>query len=242
MFAEYLAHALDKKIRYNASSGGFVKAMLCYLLDSKQVDYAIITRTGGKDSPLKPETIITKSRKRIISPRTNSVYMVHNPFRGLELNESKRYAMVCLPCQVEKAKCDFVICLTCNHAPLRSFTKEILSNLGVKTKEVVRIQYRGKGWPGYFTAYLKDGREVSTPSRDCWNTRHKPKKCQQCQYTGNGADLLVGDPRKTDKLGETLVVCLTEKGHQAVLGASDYIEATPVDHISQAKFLMRGEA
>lgn len=248
--AIYLAHSKNYGIRYASSSGGFVKSILCYLLDTHQVDYVIITRTGGSESPLTPETIVTRSQGDIISPRTNSIYMVHDPFKGLSLDASKRYAMVCLPCQAGKVKCDFVICLICNHTPLGSFTEEILANLGVSEEEVVDIQYRGKGWPGYFTVFLRDGQEKSVALTEYWNRGHKPFTCQECRCTGGGADILAGDPwrlglEKTDNLGQTLVACLTDKGHQAVIGAGDYIEAAPIGYEqfkkSQARFLARGE-
>jgi len=55
----FFAHSSNDAIRFQASSGGFIKSFLVYLLESLTVDFAIITRTGGSEHPLLPETIIT---------------------------------------------------------------------------------------------------------------------------------------------------------------------------------------
>jgi coenzyme F420-reducing hydrogenase beta subunit len=64
----YLAWADSLSIRYHASSGGFIKSYLWYLLESKIIDYAIITRSGDKSSPLKPEVIINIERHGLVVP------------------------------------------------------------------------------------------------------------------------------------------------------------------------------
>lgn len=213
------------------------------------MDYAIVTRTGGEDSPLEPETIVTRSQDEITSPRTNSVYMTHDPFQGLKLDSSKRYAMVCLPCQVKRAKYEFVICLICNHSPSKSFTDDVLNDLEVSRDQVASIQYRGHGWPGYFTAHLKDGLKKSVALTQYWNRDHKPAMCRGCKHIGRGADILAGDPwrlglEKTDQTGQTLVVCLTSKGHEATKGATDYIEVMAISEKdlwrAHDKYLERG--
>ena len=84
----FLAHSGNDIIRFQASSGGFIKSFLVYLVESRTIDSVIITRTGNSNNPLVPETIITNSKEDILSTRTNSVYAVDNPFlafKGINL-------------------------------------------------------------------------------------------------------------------------------------------------------------
>jgi coenzyme F420 hydrogenase subunit beta len=241
----YLAHSKDEDVRFKASSGGFVKSFLCYLLDSF-VDYVIITRTGGQESPLKPETIITDSKEDILSTRTNSVYCVNNPFKVFGgIRPDKKYAFVALPCQVTRAReynIDVIISLFCNHAPLPAFTHNTLSKLGISECDVKQIEYRGNGWPGYFTAYLKTGEVIRVPLRSVWNTLFMPAKCKSCSEIGQNADIAVGDPWRISKTSESLVICRNKRADDLVKKA-DTIKLKPVSfdqlNKSQGKHFIR---
>jgi len=191
-------------------------------------DYVIITRTGGPESPLKPETIITNSKEDILSTRTNSVYCVNNPFKVFrEIQSDKRYAFVGLPCQLNRAKRNpaikFIISLICNHTPKLEFTHEILSQLGILEHEVKQIEYRGSGWPGKFTAYLKNGEAKAISSGLVWNMRYMPVACKRCSEIGQDADIVVGDPWHLgirDKNGFSLVICRNEEATRLVKEAN----------------------
>lgn len=230
----YLAHSTDENIRFNASSGGFIKSFLCHLLDSHQADYAIVTRTGGPDNPLTPETIVTNRKEDIISTRTNSVYCVNDPFKDIKIWPGKRYAFVCLPCQVRHARLypnmACVISLICNHAPRAEFTRVILRKLGVEESQVSQIEYRGNGWPGRFTAYLKDGGTKYIAGY--WNERYKPDSCRNCKQSGRDADIIAGDPWRIskDERGGTLIVCRNPRAVNMVEKAGDYVSLQPVTY------------
>ncbi|UCD22411.1 MAG: Coenzyme F420 hydrogenase/dehydrogenase, beta subunit C-terminal domain, partial [Chloroflexota bacterium] len=203
----FFAHSSNEAIRFQASSGGFVKSFLAYLLESKTVDSVIITRTGGPDDPLVPETIITSSKEDILSTRTNSVYAVNNPVPAFkELVYSKKYTFVGLPCQVRNLRVlqkkgqyrniVIIISLFCHHTPKIEFTRGILRKLNVKERDVQQIEYRGSGWPGGFTAYLKNGRKKFVAQRDCWSNdlNNGPEICKHCSEIAEDADFFVGDP------------------------------------------------
>jgi len=230
----WLAHSTDGDIRFRASSGGFIKSFLCFLLDSHRIDYAIVTRTGGQENPLIPETIVTNRKDEIISTRTNSVYCENNPFRNINIWPGKRYAFVGLPCQIRRArlypnmKC--VISLICNHTPKLEFTREILDKLGVKEPDVSQIEYRGSGWPGCFAAHLKDG-STKTLSK-YWSNGYMPERCRKCSEIGDNADIVTGDPwhlglEKTDKSGSTLVICRNQLSSQLIKKAGKYVSIKP---------------
>jgi coenzyme F420 hydrogenase subunit beta len=221
----YFAYSADEKIRFGASSGGFIKSLLVYLLESQTVDAAIITRTGDSSNPLVPETIITSLKEDIISTRTNSVYVINNPLKVLKAIEpDKKYAFVGLPCQIKTLRTlqntgnylniTVIISLFCNHTPNIEFTKEILQKLDVKEQGLKQIEYRGNGWPGGFTALLTNGQKKYIPLIEYWSNDldNGPLQCKYCSEIGREADFYVGDPwnlelERTDDKGASLVIC-----------------------------------
>jgi len=243
----YLAHSTDEGVRFRASSGAFVKSFLVYLLESGTVDFAIITRTGGPDNPLVPETIITNSREDILSTRTNSVYAPNNPFRAFNrLDPAKTYAFVGLPCHVrglralqKRGKCRnviIVIGLFCHHTPGIEFTRDVLRKLKVAECDVQQIEYRGNGWPGGFTVYLKDGQKKFIASHDYWSEdlNNGPKACRYCSEMAREAHLLVGDPwnlglERTDSKGTSLVICRNRQATALVTRSAEqgYVRVYP---------------
>lgn len=235
----FLAHSSNDVIRFQASSGGFIKSFLVYLLESQIVDFAIITRTGGPSNPLVPETIITNSKEDIISTRTNSVYAVNNPFTVFkEIKHDKKYAFVGLPCHVRNLRAlqkrgqyrniVIVIGMFCNHTPNIEFTKEILQKLNVKEDDVQQIEYRGNGWPGGFTVYTKNGQKKFIALRDYWSNdlNNGPEACKYCSEIATDADVYVGDPwnldlEKTDSKGMSLVICRDSQPSRLVRRAAE---------------------
>ncbi len=235
----FFAHSADENIRIKASSGGFIKSFLVYLLESGNADLAIVTRTGNSAQPLVPETIITNSREDILSTRTNSVYAVHSPLPAMSnLDPEKRHVFVGLPCQIKSLKAmqrngryqnvTFMIGLFCNHTPHIRFTYGILEKLGVKEEEVEQIEYRGNGWPGGFTAYLKNGQRRFVATGDYWSNdlNNGPKACARCSEIGQDADIFVGDPwnlglEANDNRGTSLVICRTPRARELVEAAAE---------------------
>jgi len=230
----FFAHSNNDIIRFQASSGGFIKSFLVYLLEYNTIDFAIVTRTGGPSNPLVPETIITNSKEDILSTRTNSVYAVNNPFPAFKkLAYDKKYAFVGLPCQVRNLRAlqkkgqyrniVIVISLFCHHTPNIEFTRGILQKLNVKENDVGQIEYRGSGWPGGFTAYLKNGRKKFIAQEDYWSNdlNNGPEICKHCSERAQDADIYVADPwnlklEKTDSKGTSLVISRNEQASNLI--------------------------
>ncbi|MBU0615649.1 MAG: Coenzyme F420 hydrogenase/dehydrogenase, beta subunit C-terminal domain [Nanoarchaeota archaeon] len=222
--SQFLACSSDKEVRFRASSGGFCKSFLVFLIENKIVDKVIITRTGPPENPLQPETIITNNKSEILSSRTNSVYAPTSPLDCVKyLSNNEKYAIVGLGCHIKaldrlqkKGIAKNIILkigLFCNHTPNIKFTMDIIRRLGIKEREIRKIEYRGNGWPGQFTAYLKDGRSHLSIS-DYWinDLNNGPHKCKACSELSEKANIVVADPwglglEKEDKLGQTLVIC-----------------------------------
>jgi coenzyme F420-reducing hydrogenase beta subunit len=234
----FFACSADERIRFQSSSGGFIKSFLLYLLESGLIDFAIVTRTGSSSSPLIPETIITDSKEDILSTRTNSVYAVNNPLHVLEnIDPAKKYAFVGLPCQIRNLKAlqrkgkygniVTIVSLFCHHTPDIQFTRNILEKLNIQEADVRQIEYRGNGWPGGFTAHLKNGQKKLISMRECWSNdlNNGPKMCEYCSEIGTEADICVGDPwnlelEKTDDKGLSLVICRNKTTRESIQSAA----------------------
>ncbi|MDO5836349.1 MAG: coenzyme F420 hydrogenase/dehydrogenase beta subunit N-terminal domain-containing protein, partial [Methanobacterium sp.] len=61
----YTGCSTDKKIRFDASSGGIITQFLIFALDKKIIDGAMVTRMN-KNYPLKPEPFIARTRQEIV--------------------------------------------------------------------------------------------------------------------------------------------------------------------------------
>ena len=233
----YFSYSVDEHVRFSASSGGFCKSFLVYLIKYAKVDEVIITRTGAPESPLKPETIITNSTNDILSTRTNSVYSPTYPAKVLnKLDDKKKYAFVGLGCHCRELNelhekglalnVVFVIGLLCNHTPYIGFTKKILHKLGITQNEIHKIEYRGNGWPGKFTAYIKDGGTKQIELINYWSNdlNNGPDICKRCGEIATYSDITLGDPwnlgfEKDDKNGRTLVIVRNRNAYKLVIDA-----------------------
>jgi len=224
IFSSYFSYSADENIRFSSSSGGFCKSFLVYLIESGEVDAAIITRTGSPESPLISETIITNSISDIVSTRTNSVYAPANPLSALKsLEENKSYVIVLTGCSVRDLRLiqknglakniKIVIGLMCSQIPKIDVTKKIINMLEIKEEDIRQIEYRGNGWPGGFTAHLKDGSKKFTSEAKYWSKDFGSgiERCQHCSEMSSDADIVLCDPwnlglEKVDKIGTTMVI------------------------------------
>ena len=215
----YYAHSSDPEIRFAASTGGFCKSFLVFLVETGRVDCAIITRSR-EGHPLRPETIATDRVEDIVSTRTNSIYAIPKPLSILGSLESKKsYAFVGLPCHCKALKnmqgrgrylnIRVMVCLFCNYTPKDDFTLWRLRELGVSIGDVERIEYRGNGWPGKFTVFLKDGSRRQGVHKFT-DLRYAPGPCVRCPILPTDFDISAGDPwnlglEGRDTQGATLV-------------------------------------
>jgi len=236
----YLAYSTNDEVRYQASSGGFCKSFLNFLLETNEVDKVIITRLK-KDEPLTAETIITDAVEDILSPRTNSIYGTVHPFSVLrELECGVRYVFVGLPCHVrafykyaEKNNINiFLISLLCNHIPYEDgVSNSILSSMYINKHEVTYFEYRGHGWPGF--VYIKTiiGEEFKLSFSSCWSrymsrTPQLPVKCKKClDISGIYSNISVGDPwnivDRSDTIGKSLIIVRDKKSEMLVKNAEE---------------------
>lgn len=222
----YVGHAVDETLRWHASSGGLVSALLIDALTSGSIDGALVT---GMETGL-PEPFIARSPEAVLKA-VGSKYCVAPVNKALRdiLQEDGRYAVVCLPCQLHglrlaqrvskklNERIVYTLALFCSGTMGERGTRLLRQSLRLESS--VPVRYRGGGWPGGFQA--------TSPTASCYIPFHSylsliraytPPYCYMCwDATGEFSDLSFGDawlPELVgcDKQGTSMVIARTEKG------------------------------
>jgi len=253
----YLAHATDREIRYNSASGGLVTSLLIYALEKGIIDGALVTRMK-KDNPLKPEPFIARTKEEIVESSKSKYCPVPANIALKEIlrsNEEERFAVVGLPCHIQgvrkaeivnkklREKVVLHLGIFCSHSLSLRGAKFLLYKLGIKEGEVMRIDYRGEGWPGKIKVGLINGEERYISNQDpLWNTVFNsfffvPLRCLLCNdLTAEFADISFGDawlPEITAKEheGKSIILSRTKQGEELLNAANSdgYIELIAIE-------------
>jgi len=100
----YLAYSNNTEIRSISSSGGFITAFLSYLLETGEIDGALVIQSSETEI-WRGRAVIARNKEQLIKS-ANSKYIV-TPTNELirEIIETNgRYAVVGLPCQIQGIK------------------------------------------------------------------------------------------------------------------------------------------
>lgn len=235
----YIGHATDYDIRYNSASGGLVTALLIFALEEGLIDGALVTRMR-RDRPLEPQSFIARTREEMVSASKSKYCPVpaNIALKGiLEAKEGEKFAVVGLPChlhgirkaeQVNKKLKERLLLhlgIFCSHTPNFWGTELLLKRLNIKRDDVVKLDYRGEGWPGSMRISQKGGEILLLP--DYWGFTgldfFTPARCLMCSdQTSELADCSFADawlPSLSDKIGKSIVIARTEVGEQFLVKA-----------------------
>lgn len=250
-----LSWASDEKLRFKSSSGGTAKALLQFLLETREIDRAVILCVDKKE-PLFPKF------RSIVDPQevaeaSNSFYL-HVPFdtalRTLCEEPDFRTAIVALPCHIQALRKlqslktikggVLVIGLFCSGINRIQALKQFLlyHKLG---QPINNIELRGRGWPGKITVNNKvvyDRKRASPLNsalyRHCFSNDFFLKRCHACaDETAELADISLGDawiPRvvESDNLGTNVALLRSQRGLTIFNKAVDagILNSSPVTH------------
>jgi len=232
---------MNRRIRYDGSSGGMVTEILLYLLERNLIQAAVITRMK-KNQPFEAEAYIARDRNDIISGQGSKYCPVSNCFLFKEIGQSTgKYAFVGLPCQMaalRKAQrlnkklienIPFALGLFCSRTPNSHATRFLIDSIGIRRDKVKRIRYRGGGHPGRFEVALSDGSTKSIGHLDnrYWGFTFlyffKPLRCWLCHdHSAELADWSFADNwsknslERSHKIGTSVVVARTENSAQII--------------------------
>lgn len=244
----YIGHASDFSVRGRTQSGGIVTALLCYLLDSGEIDGAVVTNFNPEKR--RPEAIFTSSRK-VVEDSCGSYYSQTAVVKTILENPGKDVAAVVLGCQAEGLKLisenhpgieipKVLIGLVCAGQHSGLIIDDLINQAGCSNKKVTGFRFRDKdggGWPGDV--------KVSTSDGDHWldkQKRHALKKvyehprCILCYDQMNiYSDIVCGDPWGIGDIdssaGFSVVIARTKRGNELLKRASTagYISVEPLE-------------
>lgn len=208
--------ANDLSTRTQASSGGILTALCCYLIDNKLVD-GIIQTKASESVVYETITIISKTSEQVRACM-GSRYSISSPLMNIKqmIQPQQRYAFVGKPCDVASLKAYlaldselssqilYLFSFFCAGEPSNRAQKKLLTELNCEYEEECNsLQYRGNGWPGQATAIKKDGSQYSISYDDSWGKilgRDVRKICRFCiDGIGESADIACGDLWYLDK-------------------------------------------
>ena len=228
----YLGYAMDEELRWQASSGGLISALLIYALQEGLIDGALVTGIDSKTQL--PKSFVARSPQEILEAMGSKycVVPVNEALRTILENDG-RYAVVCLPCQLHgllKAqrwnrklhdRVVYTLALVCSGTVGERGTHLLRESLELDASTPGR--YRGNGWPGQFQAASSNTQRY-IPFNDYFLLirTYTPPYCFICWDTaGEFSDLSFGDawlPEfiDQDQQGTSMVIARTERG-QALL-------------------------
>lgn len=236
----YIGFATDKKIRFKASSGGIVTALLNFLLENKYADGGIVTKIEAGNPPL-AKAFVVKSKEEIIAAMGSKYCPVlfNDALKSLE--RGKRYVLVGLPCQIFAVKrlADFnnfikdsiklYIGLFCGGTPSYNGTIYLLRKYGLKDHNLQQIRYRGDGWPGSLR-FQTMSESLNIPFTEYWpliSPWFHLNICMICIFgLSPQSDISCGDawfPElvKKEKQGTSIVVSRTDFGDKILHEAEE---------------------
>ena len=217
----YVGYSADADIRFKATSGGVGTSLIKWMFDKGIIGTSVSFDFDADSLRYDSKMIHSFSEYAICGSIYQEVDLVG--FIKSHTDEiTGRFACFTLPCQtravraiVEKAGHEaFIIGLTCSSQQTLDATKYLLKRVGVDVANVIRLQYRGNGWPSGIQIETKDGRQVFLPNNNSiWTKIFHSRlfirpKCFMCQDTLNKyCDVTLADPWlrqfSEEKIGKT---------------------------------------
>jgi coenzyme F420 hydrogenase subunit beta len=247
----YSGFSKNEEMRFNSSSGGVVSSLLIFALKEKIIDGAIVVKMK-KNFPLEAESFIATTEEEILSSRGSKYchISISEVVGKLARSNLEKVVVVGLPCQISgirkmaeknkilKNKILFYFGIFCNRVPDNKALGFLFKKYKVIKNEVLELNYRGNGWPGFMQITLKDGKKINISLNDYWNIigsdYFTPKACLFCSdHTGENSDLSFGDAWlaefNSDKKGTTAVISRTKLGEQLLRSSSSEITFGSLD-------------
>ncbi|WNB85082.1 Coenzyme F420 hydrogenase/dehydrogenase, beta subunit C-terminal domain [Cellulomonas sp. ATA003] len=230
------ASATDPEIRRRGSSGGVLTALSAWLVESGEVAQ-VVGAARAQDEPRRTVPVRIVSRAEALGSAGSRYAPV--AVCAQEGSSDPAGATVGKPCEISalRALADhdgttapLLMSFFCAGTPSQHATQDLLTELGVPAAEPLSdLWYRGRGWPGRFTARTEQGRQADTSYDESWGAALGPTvqwRCKICpDGLGESSDLTAGDFWRSDERGYPLftesdgfsaLVARTERGLDVV--------------------------
>lgn len=215
-----VGYSSDPAIREHSTSGGIVTAILLHLLETKQIDGALVVGSSG--NPLwKGRPFLARTREEILGTMKSKYAISPTNVSFAEVRESEgRYALVGLPCQIHgylkgamldarlRERIVLTVGLFCHAAIEHDAFNVIWETLGDKAPRARRFISRVGKHPGsphielddgtLFPVYFGNKQGYKPTSIEVINVLYRlftPERCTTCfDALAEFADISVGDP------------------------------------------------
>lgn len=223
--------ATNEIVFKNSQSGGAVTAVLNYLFDTKQIEYAIVA-TMNQNSPPRGEPILINSTEQLFEPQ-KSKYTPIPILRKLKdlKNSDKAIAIVGLPCHMHGLlklinlvpnlkKLHFIkLGLICERIMTTTAIDYLCSKSNLKQPNGVIFKDKQYGYPGDIVVSDSNSSKfiIDRSFRKHMKDFFTPARCRICFDKFNiFADLVFGDPHGIDGIdkqnGESLIIVRSPTG------------------------------
>ena len=172
----YVAYATNKKIRRLGSSGGVLTSILLYLLQTKQIDGAVVLGFNPKKPWLTKPYIATTKKDIIRAAGSKYIISSTNEILAKTKNFNGRLAFVGIPPHVHSIRklqiqkdpsvknIKFVLGPFYGNTLHFSSIISLLRSYKVKDyKQIKSINFRHGSWPGSTRIVLKSGQVINLP-------------------------------------------------------------------------------
>ena len=215
-----LARTTDPELAEVAQDGGFVSALLTYALEHDVIDGALVSAFDEEKGPWRTKPALVTDRAGVIATAGSRYTYCANTLSYPEAAEAKleRLALVGMGCQASVSgamqarragkvarRLGLTIGLLCSKTFDDAIFEELFEpNYGVKREDIVKMNIKG-----VFQLWLRDGRYVEVPLKECHAyTREGCKSCPD--FAAEHADLSTGGIGESNDW--TLVLVRTEQG------------------------------
>lgn len=210
----WAAWAADPEIRRQGSSGGTITALAAWLLESGEAA-RVIGAQAETGNPRRTVSVAIMTRDEALASAGSRYAPVSIAANPLVLAAGS--AVVGKPCEASalramqapaspEAESPLLLSFYCAGTPSQSATDSLVTALGVRQGGVLRdLWYRGRGWPGRFTAVTSEGSEHSASYDESWGDHLGPTvqwRCKICpDGVGESSDITAADFWRSDERG-----------------------------------------
>lgn len=259
-----LAYAAEPAWRERSASGGAVSVILSHLLESGQIDGALVNEAYVESGIVKNRFFIARTVEELHRSQGSKYQTVHFSSQALPLIRTfeGKLAVVALPCdaailrrQCEKeealnAKIHSIITLFCAHTSQPELTKRIVDR--VKAQESLSLtdfHYKSGHWRGNMTFAFGPEHTLQIPYGRYSLYQNLfffcDRKCLNCHdQFGYAGDISAGDiwleSMKTEAIKHTALIARTDCGSQTI--AECETSGALVVKESTANFILQGQS
>lgn len=200
----------DPEVRFQASSGGVLSALVIHLLETRRVAF-VLHVAPSRVRPARTSPRLSFNREDVLNG-AQSRYQAAAPLTNFikVLERRQPFAFIGKPCDVAAIRnlarydarvgryCRYLLSMFCAGVPELGETIAMLAKLGLdEDEDVAELRYRGHGNPGRIHVETHDGRVFERSFESFWSDPHGPRlqvRCKICpDAVGLSADVVAGD-------------------------------------------------